>query len=181
MQWWRCAQELLEGSMLKRGTGMFVAWKERLFLLTSKQLLYFEDGRLSSTKGSILLRDVKTFSHCLCLGTERGTVSLWHGQAPARPGCFALIPNPTSSAGATLCDVSMHLKTTFLSRRRQARSNMAADLNVSYFVYWCSSRRYRCSPTSPSVTTRVPPAIKRTAPWPAMCPSVAQSRFTQRS
>ena len=65
MQWWRCAQELLEGSMLKRGTGMFVAWKERLFLLTSKQLLYFEDGRLSSTKGSILLRDVKTFEIAL--------------------------------------------------------------------------------------------------------------------
>ena len=51
--------------MLKRGTGMFVAWKERLFLLTSKQLLYYEDGRLSSTKGSILLRDVKTFEIAL--------------------------------------------------------------------------------------------------------------------
>ena len=47
-------QELLEGSMLKRGTGMFVAWKERLFLLTSKQIIYFEDGRLGPTKGSML-------------------------------------------------------------------------------------------------------------------------------
>jgi hypothetical protein len=78
-------EELLEGSMLKRGTGMFVAWKERLFLLTSKQLLYFEDGRLSPTKGSMLLRDVKTFDMALaaskygkkyCLSLARAGPSL---------------------------------------------------------------------------------------------------------
>jgi len=52
-------QELLEGTMMKRGTGMFVGWKERLFLLTSKQLVYFEAGRLSVVKGTMTLRDVK--------------------------------------------------------------------------------------------------------------------------
>jgi len=51
--------------MMKRGTGMFVAWKERLFLLTSKQLIYFEAGRLSVMKGSMLLRDIKNFDMAL--------------------------------------------------------------------------------------------------------------------
>ena len=50
---------------MKRGTGMFVAWKERLFLLTSKQLVYFDSGRLSAIKGSMLLRDIKTFDMAL--------------------------------------------------------------------------------------------------------------------
>lgn len=61
----RAAQELLEGVMMKRGTGMFVAWKERLFLLTSKQLVYFDSGRFSATKGSMLLREIKTFDMAL--------------------------------------------------------------------------------------------------------------------
>ena len=52
-------QELLEGTMLKRGTGMFVAWKERLFLLTSKQLVYFDAGRFSVIKGAMQAAIVK--------------------------------------------------------------------------------------------------------------------------
>ena len=40
---------------MKRGIGMFVGWKERLFILTSKQLVYFEAGRLSALKGSLPL------------------------------------------------------------------------------------------------------------------------------
>jgi hypothetical protein len=51
--------------MMKRGTGMFVGWKERLFLLTSKQLVYFEAGRLSAIKGSLMLRDIKGFDMAL--------------------------------------------------------------------------------------------------------------------
>ena len=81
-------EELLEGTMMKRGTGMFVAWKERLFMLTSKQLVYFDAGRLSGVKGSMLLRNVKVFDMaiplskygkklCLTLTPHAGASAVW--------------------------------------------------------------------------------------------------------
>ena len=74
--------------MMKRGTGMFVAWKERLFMLTSKQLVYFDAGRLSGVKGSMLLRNVKVFDMaiplskygkklCLTLTPHAGASAVW--------------------------------------------------------------------------------------------------------
>ncbi len=65
-------QELLEGTMIKRGTGMFVAWKERLFLLTSKQLVYFDAGRFSVIKGAMqaAIVNVSALVCLLCKATE---------------------------------------------------------------------------------------------------------------
>ncbi|EKX33198.1 hypothetical protein GUITHDRAFT_120642 [Guillardia theta CCMP2712] len=58
-------EDLLEGVLLKRG-GLFSGWKERLFVLTTKHIVYYESGnymlasRSCTIKGSIPLSQVKS-------------------------------------------------------------------------------------------------------------------------
>jgi hypothetical protein len=51
-------EELLEGSMMKRG-GLFMGWRERHFVLSSSKLTYFTHPSKSAPKGSISLDSIK--------------------------------------------------------------------------------------------------------------------------
>ena len=112
---------------MKRGMGMFVGWKERLFILTSKQLVYFEAGRLSALKGS------------LPLVRSRGLAS----------ACSPQRLRPRGVRRALLCPTHNH----FDARQRDIKTFDMALPASRYGKRFCMSLS-RASPTSPTWVLR---------------------------
>ena len=112
---------------MKRGMGMFVGWKERLFILTSKQLVYFEAGRLSALKGSLPLVRL------------RGLAS----------ACSPQRLRPRGVRRALLCPTHNH----FDARQRDIKTFDMALPASRYGKRFCMSLS-RASPTSPTWVLR---------------------------